>query len=202
MPRELKPFDELSRTGRKYREDPEYREKMKERSARKVREEREKKLKERYSFKGKGERSVSGSWNPRVVCGIKVYNKTATADYCNVSSVSIYNWEKKKVLPEPTFKDELDRFWFSWDYIEALREVLKDRLRGPLNEFKDNLYKVFLDRELIDKDGNNIELDNFNKGTSKNDSVSKNFSLNKKRSLNQTISTQEKERNLASSSNF
>lgn len=203
MPRELKPFSELSRTGKKYREDPEYREQMKEYSAKKVKEEREKKLKEKANFKKRGDRDVKGAWNPRIVYGIKVYNKTATADYINVSSVSIYNWEKKDILPEPTLKDELDRSWFSWDYIEALRKVLKNRLRGSLDKFKDNLYRVFLQKGIIDREGNNIELDEFiDKGASKKKSITQNFSLNKKSELNQTLSTQTIEHDLTSSSNF
>lgn len=153
MPRELKPLDELSRNGRKYRTNPKYAEKMKENSRKHLEAERKKRL-EKREFND--ERKVDG-WNPRIIDGMEVVNSTAFCEYCSIARMSIYNWREAGVLPEPTMVDSMGRDWYSWDYIESMRKVLKRRLRSSLDDFGKMLQEQFIKDGIIDGNGNNIE---------------------------------------------
>jgi len=157
MTRELKPYDELSRTGKKYRDDPEYRETMKGYSVSKVLEKRKERLKVKRAYSD--EREIQGGWKPRVVDGKVVYNNTTVGDMVNATRVTMCNWMRQEILPEPTVIDDRGRRWFSMNYIESLRKVLKSRLRGALEVFKQELNDTFIEDGIINKEGNNIEFE-------------------------------------------
>lgn len=154
MPRELKPLDELSRSGRMYRTNPEYAAKMKANSKKHLEQARKERLKEIRNFSD--EREVNG-WNGRIHCGLEVFNSTAFCDYCNIARMSIYNWKKAGILPAPTMTDSMERDWYSWDYIESMRTVLKHRIRCSLDKFGAMLIVQFLKDRIIDNEGLNIE---------------------------------------------
>lgn len=154
MPRKLKPLRDLSRSGKMYRTNPEYAEKMKENSRKHLEEKRKERLEELRQFDD--QREVEG-WNPRVIDGIEVFNSTAFCDYCNIARMSIYNWKQAGILPPPTMIDSMDRDWYSWDYIESMRKVLKRRLRSSLEEFGEMLKEQFVEDGIINEEGINIE---------------------------------------------
>jgi len=156
MPRELKPIDELSRSGRMYRTNPQYAEKMKANSRKHLESARKKRLKEIRNFSD--EREVKG-WKSRIHCGLEVFNSTAFCDYCNIARMSIYNWKKAGILPAPTMTDSMERDWYSWDYIESMRTVLKNRIRCSLDKFGVMLQLQFKKDSVIDDDELNIECD-------------------------------------------
>lgn len=184
MARELKPYEELSRTGKKYRDDPEYREAMKEYSMDKVKERRKERLKEKRNYTD--DRDIEGGWKPRVVDGVVVYNNTTAGEMVNATRVTMCNWMRDGILPEPTVIDELGRRWFSKKYIDSLRKVLKNRLRGSLKVFKKNLKATFLEDGIIDKEGNNIEFerdDDKDGADESSDSVTQSRSLKTKSNM-------------------
>ncbi len=155
MPRQLKPIAELSRSGRKYRTDTKYAEKMRDNSRRLLEERRRERLQEIRNFDD--EREGESLWKPRLYEGVEVFNSTAFCDYLGIARMTIWNWKHAGILPEPTMSDSMDRDWYSWDYIEAMRRVLKKRLRSPLDEFGGLIEEEFVKCELIDNEGNNIE---------------------------------------------
>ena len=88
MTRELKPYDELSRTGKKYRDDPAYRELMKGYSSTKVEMQRREKLKVKRDYTD--DREIVGGWKPRVVDGVEVHNNTAVGDMVNATKAFFF----------------------------------------------------------------------------------------------------------------
>jgi len=157
MPRQLKPLKELSRMGRKYRTDEEFAEKARENSRKLSEERRQERLQEIRNFED--ERDGEGLWKPRLYKGLEVFHSAAFCDFLGISRMTIWNWKQAGILPAPTMIDSLDRDWYSWDYIEAMRRVLKKRLRGSLEQFGKMIEEEFVASELIDDEGSNIETD-------------------------------------------
>ena len=89
MPRELKPIDELSRSGKKYRTDKKYAEKMRANSRKLLEERRAERLQEIRKFED--ERSGESLWKPRLYKGLEVFNSTAFCDYLGIARMTIWN---------------------------------------------------------------------------------------------------------------
>ena len=155
MPRELKPIEELSRSGKKYRTDKKYAEKMRANSRKLLEERRAERLQEIRKFDD--DRDGESLWKPRLYKGMEVFNSTAFCDYLGIARMTIWNWKVAGILPQPTMTDSMDRDWYSWDYIEAMRRVLTVRLRSSLEEFGKMISEEFVECELVDDEGNNIE---------------------------------------------
>ena len=155
MPRELKPLDELSRSGRKYRTDKKYADKMRDHSRKILTERRTERLSEIRNFDD--ERKGVNLWKPRLFHGKEVVNTTAFCDYTGIARMTVWNWRQAGSIPNPTMTDSMGRGWYSWDYIDAMRRVLKTRLRSNLQDFRAQVIEEFAKAGICDPDGNNIE---------------------------------------------
>jgi len=151
----LKEYDELSSHGRRYRNDPKFRKRAREASKKRNEERRKKKMSEKRVFVD--ENNVKSAWKPRYYKDVLVYNNTTVARLCNVTRVTMYNWFEAGALPEPTLTDTRGRRWFSWNYVEAIREALQSRLRDPVDRFGEKMKIICERRGIIDKKGKNIE---------------------------------------------
>lgn len=113
----------LAKRRKKYANDPEYREAIKERSRRRWREELKKGGRE------KGKKPEKRYLRPKIVVirghEVRVYGIGELADLIGYTVATLKNWEKLGVLPPATAVDGHGRRWFSVAFIQWFDSVIE-----------------------------------------------------------------------------